>query len=384
MASERVPPARNLRFDRIFPEPVGRVHNSSGTRDPDKFAEYDLLLAKLWRADQVEVLLAVKRGGLSMAEVAEADRETGLAKSGLLASLALRRKLAAAVDAVLPEKPPCGTQRRNYYDSLHQLLRLKPFLVRKAGTAARLNESSSVKDLARVDWPRLQEWWLTEKEAGGHGRSPSNWMHLRRAVSWLMTQTLGDVHHIERRNLMGSIPTAEETPREPDLTPAEFWAITELVTEAVADALFTLVVSGMRFGEYLRCTEFNLKPGCRIQVPGNDRSGRRRKTKSAVVGIAPEYWPRVVRAIPAKRRRGAIYRGFKKAARMVGRGEITVHDLRHCFIQWGLAEGATIPAAQKGARHKDVKMTLRYAQRGEVDAMGQAVGQALTKGRKHA
>lgn len=374
----RVPGSRNLRFNRRFPEPVGRIVNSSGTSDPAKFAEYDLLLTKLWRADQVEVLLAFKRGEIAMAEIAEADREKGLAKADLLAGLKLRKNLWTAIEALFPEKPGHDTTRGRYYTSLRALRRIAPYYV---GGAGRLDAQAAVRDLRRVDWPRLRTWWLAPVEEGGRGASGTDWMHLRRAVSWCLTQITGDRYNEHRRAIMALIATAEEDQREPDLTPEEFWAITDRVTPAVKAALITFAVSGLRGSEYQRCTKFHLKPAeHRIMVPG--RKGASKGQHSVVV--AAEYWPYVEAAIPAQRTVEAIYRAFKRAARAIGKGDLTLHDLRHCFVQWGLDEGAPIPAAQKAARHGDVRMTMRYAARREKGVMGEAVGRALTKGRKHA
>lgn len=373
----RVPGSRNFRFDRVFPEPVGRITSSAGTSSRKEYHDRDRILTRLADDAQLGVLLAFKRGEVSIEELVEADRQGRLRGSAILADVKLRQPMTAAIAALLPEKPPIGTARRGYWQSLRDLCTLAPPYRIGIG---KFDASATVGDLERVDWEGLKAWWLAPKALGGRGRSAANWMHLRRAVSWLLTQLLGDVLHPTRRAIVKRIPTVEEVEREVNLTPEEFWAIVDRVRPAVADALVTLVASGMRLGEFERCTVFHLAPkSYRITVPGRKTTGSR-----ASVGIAPDYWPYVERAIPPKRRRLAIQRAFRRAARKIGHPELHLHDLRHCFIAWGLAEGATIPQAQRAARHADPRMTLRYAVQRESGAMGDAVGRALNKGRKPA
>jgi len=57
----------------------------------------------------------------------------------------------------------------------------------------------------------------------------------------------------------------------------------------------------------------------------------------------------------------SISRGFKKAARSVGRGDLRFHDLRHVAASRFLATGANLPEVADLLGHKTLVMAKRYA-----------------------
>jgi len=129
--------------------------------------------------------------------------------------------------------------RRRYYTSL-----------KKLRERSQLGRDAQVGDLLRVEWKRL---------AGGWKESSADWNHLRRAVSTFLSSLLGDVHHPFRRAVMKHIPTADEgTGREPDITVDRFLEIVARVPSHARPCYWVLALTGMRTGEYLRCTKAEL------------------------------------------------------------------------------------------------------------------------------
>jgi hypothetical protein len=89
---------RPKRFDRVFPEPIGRIRNSSNVIVTDRksqkeFDRRDGVLTRLHENAQVGTLVAFKRGDVSIEQLVEADREKGLVKADLLSDLKRREFL---------------------------------------------------------------------------------------------------------------------------------------------------------------------------------------------------------------------------------------------------------------------------------------------------
>ncbi len=138
-----------------------------------------------------------------------------------------------------------------------------------------LKAGATVNDLATVDWTALHATW-----PGG----PSDWNHLRRAVSHFLTMQLGDVHHAFRRAVVKAIPRAKEVERVPDLPPTLFWKIVNAAPTHAQACFVTIAALGLRVGEYLRLTRDHLLPhSFAVQIPGTKTAGsaRRRAWTSA-------------------------------------------------------------------------------------------------------
>lgn len=224
---------------------------------------------------QVEALRAIVERRVSLEELVDAKRRGELGGPKILTNVALNENLWAAFDKQLPKMGKSKETRKRYAQSRRSL-------EAKAG----IPKGAKVNDLLLVQWDALSNDW---------GNSPSDWMHLRRFVSAFLSRQLGDVFHPFRRSVVSKIPTVNEVERVPDLTPEVFWKIIEKCPEHARPAYVTLVLTGMRRGEYLRCQKENLKPSILgVQIPGT-----KTRTSSATIYIEESMWPWVEAGIPS-------------------------------------------------------------------------------------
>ena len=244
--------------------------------------------------------------------------------------------------------------RRRYYTSLRKLRK-------KSG----LGKDAQVAELARVDWKALAAKWKG---------SSADWNHLRRAVSTFLSVLLGDVFHPFRRSVVKQIPLADEgTGREPDITVDRFLEIQRRVPDHARPCYWVLALTGMRTGEYLRCTEADLDPVAHtVLVPGTKTGSSRAK-----VEVEPELWGWIEAGVPSPLRYRWMREYFKRAVVVIGRKELRLHDLRHFMAQVASDQGASTPLIQAALRHRDPSMTRRYEMRKAKGEVARLVGRAL-------
>jgi integrase len=342
------PPAR---FDRIFPS-VGRIRQPTRAKTWREYLRRDAVILKLYENSQLEILRAFRDGELTIEQLVEADRnDKSLAT---LDDLKLRAPLWAAVNAALRKMKPGPTRGR--YVTSWQALR------RKASTA--LPEAAKVADLARVDWEALKASW------GGSG---SDWMHVRRAVSHTLTVMLGDKWHPYRRRVMVLIPTKREKERKPNLAPERFAAVVEHTPEHAQASYWVLVLTGMRLGEYLRCTRADLDDDtCRVHVPGT-------KTEDADgwVSVPAHLWGWIVSGVPSRLQAKWLREHWHRGCAAEGVSGVTLHDLRHCMGQWAKDAGADERDIQTALRHRTAAMTRRYTVNESTERVASALGKVF-------
>lgn len=343
----------HFRIDRVFGN-VGRINVSSGTSNPKEFRRRDGILTKLYESAQLEVLRAFQQGALSMEQLVDADRAGRLRSAELLSDLTLRENLWAAVEKTLPAMGKSSETRRRYYTSL-----------KKLRERSQLGRDAQVGDLVRVEWKRL---------AGSWKDSSADWNHLRRAVSTFLSTLLGDVHHPFRRAVMKQIPTADEgTGREPDITVDRFLEIVARVPSHARPCYWVLALTGMRTGEYLRCTKAELDGSSHtIAVPGT-KTG----TSRAKIEVAAELWGWIESGVPSPLRYGWMRTYFKRAVMALGQKELRLHDLRHFMAQVASDAGAPTALIQAAMRHRDPGMTRRYEMRKAKGEVARLVGSAF-------
>ena len=342
---------KSLRIDRVFLE-VGRIALASGTANRDVFGRYDDLLTELYEEGQLDVLKKIKAREITIREVYDARRK----RRPITASASLRKNLWDAVEAwVSGTSSGTGRSGGRYAVSFNQLSRSNV-----------LSSRVRVGDLAKVDWVALRDQWQ-----GG----PSDWNHLRRAVSRFLTVLLGDVQHPFRREIMKLIPLQHEVERVPDLRPDTFWELVKLTPEHVQPCYVTLAATGMRVGEYLRCTEDNLLPLTKaIHIPGTKTDG-----SEAPVQVDADLWPWIERAIPSPVQYKWLREHFKRAAREVGLPDLRLHDLRHCFGQWAVDGGVPESVVQVALRHADPSMTRRYTKQRDRGEHARVIGDVMLR-----
>lgn len=345
-----------LRFNRDFTRNgIGRITNSSRTNDAHEFLRRDLILTKLHESGQFDVLRAFKRGALQIEELVEAEREGRLRSAELLPYLSLKRPLWVAIEDALPHMGRSEATRKRYRVSLLKSLREK--------AALSLPADARVADLERVRWNDLKQTW---------GKSAADWNHLRRALSAFLTALLGDKFSPFRRRIIQAIPTANEVGRVPDLTPDGFRKVVEHVPSRYRCCYYALVATGLRIGEYLRLTPFNLKPATRT-ISG---VGTKTVLSAEDVAIHRDLWHYVEEAVPSPLGYKALRRHWLAACKKTGVA-VRIHDLRHCFGQWAVDGGVAESKVQSALRHKTASMTRRYTKTREKGEAANAVGRAL-------
>lgn len=343
----------HFRFDRVFAG-VGRINTSSGTSNAQEFRRRDGILMKLFDSAQIEVLQAFQQGAISIEQLVDADRAGRLRTAELLSDLALRENLWAAIERTLPSMGKSAETRRRYYTSL-----------KKLRERTRLGADAKVADLSRIPWKILSSNW---------GESAADWNHMRRAVSTFLTTLLGDVYHPFRRSVMKQIQTADEgTGREPDISVRRFLEIVSQVPPHARPCYWVLALTGMRTGEYLRCTKADLDSGAHtVSVPGTKTGASRAK-----VEVDAQMWGWIEAGIPSPLRYGWMRRYFKRAAEKIGQKDLRLHDLRHFMAQLASNAGAPTALIQAALRHRDPGMTRRYEMRKGKGEVARLVGRAL-------
>jgi integrase len=233
--------------------------------------------------------------------------------------------------------------------------------------ARKLGASATVQDLDTLD---KDDWKLLAKAWAGSG---SDWNHLRRAISAVLTTLFDEAHGEFRRRIIKRIPLAQEKERTPDLNPKQFWEIVDHLPEELRPFPVVLVLTGMRVGEYQRTQRSDLKSRTyTVEVPGTKTRGSK-----APVKVSPAFWSYVDAGVPALRSYGGLRLAWKSACAAAGVHDVTLHDLRHCHGQWGLQGGATEPALQTSLRHATADQTRRYVRSVQRDEVASAVGQVL-------
>jgi integrase len=347
----------NIRFSRDFTRiGVGRITGSSRTRNPKEFQRRNDILTKLAESGQIEVLRAFRDGLITIEQLVEADREQRLRSAQLLDTLTLQRSLWVEIAETLPRMGGSEQTRKRYEVSLTAL--------RKRGEKW-LTERATVADLERVVWRELRDTW---------DRSAADWNHLRRAISAFLTVLLGDKYHPFRRTVVDRIPIATEVARVPDVTPEIFWGIIKHVAKPYRSCFIALVATGMRIGEFLRCTRFNLKPATfSVAVPGTKTA-----TSAEDVVVHPKLWRHLESAVPSPLAYKALSGHWRAACAKAG-VEVRIHDLRHCYAQWAVNAGVPEAKVQTALRHKTAGQTRKYAKTKEKGDAANAVGQVLLR-----
>lgn len=338
---------RRIRRDlRRFGIGVLQVTSKAPTRR--QLAKDVAVVDKLIEDSQVGVLTALFDGRVTLPQLVDADRRHELQGAQVLANVALAENLWTALDRTLRTMGKSKATRQRYGVS-------RRALEAKAGDW--LSPTSTVKELALVEWDALSAEW---------GTSASDWNHVRRLVSRFLTLHLGHKYHPFRIEVVGKLPMQPETERVSQLTPDVFFRVWEASPEHLRPVWMTLVLTGMRVrSEYLRCTADHLLPAITsVRVPGT-----KTPKSSGVVKVDASLWPWVEAAIPAPRRYKALRDAIVALRGVAGVSDLRLHDFRHAMGQWAADEGVGLDKIRDQLRHTTVAMTMRYtrqAAKGEV------------------
>lgn len=357
MSPDRTGPDGNYRIDRRFKH-IGRIRRSLGTSSVREYNQRVALIEKLWKDEKYELLRAfqkgAKRGGIEIEQLIEADRAGSLGST--LSSLILQANLWTAFEQTVTTLGSVDATRERYARSFRALQRkAKDYLGNKA----------TVADLSTVPWLDLKRAW---------GAGPTDWMHMRRAVSRFLTVYLDDLYHPFRREVMKRLTTAKEYPRKPDVSLAQFRKIVSKTPEHLQPFYWVLVLTGMRDGELKACSLFNLHPSTHtIEIPHgkNERSAE-------LVRVDPRFWGYVKAAIPAKYGMEYYQKRWRQAVAAAGiKKQITLHDLRHCHGQWAVDSGVQRHKVQASLRHESSEMTDRYIARAATGEVSKALADLI-------
>ena len=342
--AHRVSVGGSYRIDRRFPG-VGRIALASGAFTKGGLKKRDALMTRLYDKGRLDILRAIQGREITITEALDADRRDDL-DSLVGVNRALAGNLWETVDEWILISAKGKHTRRRYEVSFRKLQR-----------TGVLPTKATVDDLSSVDWRLLESEWEG---------SAADYNHVWRAISKFLSDVLQDVHHPFRRQVMKAIPKRPEPPRVPDISPELFWKIVGATPEFVRSSYIVLAVTGLRVGEYLALTQFDLQPhtyGIRVK-------GTKTAASSATVRVDPTMWGHVEAAVPSPLKYGWLRKYWKRALAEVGADQdLRLHDLRHCCAQWAAEEGVAEAKIQAQLRHTNPAMTRRYIaqrDRGEV------------------
>jgi integrase len=210
--------------------------------------------------------------------------------------------------------------------------------------------------------------------------SEADYNHMRRMLSRALTLLLGDVMHPARRAILKRIPRAKEArTRKADLSVPRFLEIIEKVPADRRAPYWTMLITGMRTGEYLRCGREQL----RADLHAVDVPGRKTEGSAALVSVDPSLWHWVEAGIPSPRQYKWLREHWKRAARAAGYPTIRLHDIRHATANAGLAGGASLADVQALMRHADPAMTMDYAATTQSRAAARGLAKVLPMPVRH-
>ena len=331
-------PTRHKRFHRHF-EGVGVIRRSSGTRKAGVFHDRNAVLTKLWNGDRLDLLRDFRDQKISINELMDLDRR-GILLRAATQDAVTHRPLWEVTKTFLPKMGTKPSTRQRYEGILDRLEARKL-----------LGERPTLAQLPAYDWATLRKQW-----PGG----PSDWNHVGRTLSRLLTLALGGKHHELRLEFQRVFPREREVERMPDMTSDTFWRVLAHVKEPLRPIYVCLVATGMRINEYLACRRHHLRPETlQLDVPGTKTHG-----SEASLPIASTYWPWVDAAIPAPigyRRILDVWKAAQRKAELSHHH--TLHDLRHLTGQLLADAGLSDAAIGRFLRHAAPQSVRRYSTR---------------------
>lgn len=302
---------------------------------------------------------------VSIQQLVEADLRDELSSS--MGSALLAMNLWSTAEAAREKMLPRNTQTEEYRKRKKTVKRYEvAFNALKRKGREWLGDHATVGDLAGVNWEHLWEVW----DAG-----PTDWMHMKEAVSRTLTVALGDKWHPFARQIRTAIPSKKVTKRRPNLTFKKFQSIVSHAPEHAAPSYWTLALTGMRVSEYLRCRREHLIAETRtLNVPGSKTDG-----SDAPQQIDPRIWKIVAAGIPSRLQYKWLNIYWNRAREKAGAPTVTMHDLRHSAGQWAVDQGAAESKVQSFLRHETAGVTRDYVIRSETGEVSAALANLLDK-----
>lgn len=326
-------------LDREVPG-MGRVCVPTGAADEREHRAGLRLFAQLLHDHRADLVDAVVTQSLTLAHLVRLERQGMLGWA--MADVRLREPLWATVERIFPAagKPSF----RNYQRSFRRL--------KAVGV---LPANATVRQLSTVDWRRLEMAWPN--------KSGANWNHLRRAVSALLTEVCGNVHHPFRLQVVNkkSFPIRRERPRVPQVEVPELVAAD--LPPLVRAVAIGCAMLNLRPGEYFRLRPHHWHPErLTLHVPGTKTEGSERWVR-----VKPADAPLVVPVIEAMLPPPMSYRRFadlwRETMAKAGMPQVQMRDMRHLAAGWQLDAGAALHTVQQIMGHTNPRQTMDYAKR---------------------
>lgn len=343
----------SFRYERRLPG-IGSVRKATGLTDAAEFREFCGVMETAAKYHPELVRLFVD-GELAAQTILFANRKEML--SGLVPDARLLLPLwgedGAFARTFAKHRKADGTTVQRYLVSVKKFERLTSGL-------------NVVRDLERVDYEELARSWPG---------SPSDYMAFYRMLSTFLTLYFGGKrigrHHAFRFKVMDLLPRKKERARVPLITPVVFSRLVSLTPDYAQPVYHTLLVTGMRMGEFMQCGKQHLRPNVfEIDVPGT-----KTPESAAVIPVDPAFWYYVERAIPSPIAYGQIRKHWMRACLKEGLaskkpdpahpGRLryvgpTLHDIRHLTAQYMTNEGVPESTISAFLRHTTVGATRRY------------------------
>lgn len=319
---------RSLVLDRQF-RGVGRIKRATGTDDPKLFNLLNAMLTTLYRAGRIDVLQAIKTGGLTPLEVWSRYRTSELDR---LPTVETMKLLHDELETWVEHADTGLWNRAARRYGVRAILRLA-------------NKDSTVQDL-----PRL----LREYATSANGATMFN--RARSAIQAYLRDTVGKSHPIYLRVTdvrAKRVVTREGNPQSPD----QMRALTAKLHPAHANIAWAMALTGMGPGELWGSWKIEAD---HIHVRGTKRDARVRRI--------PLIWP-----IERPTRK---YRRFLIALDNASEKTVKPYDLRRTFAHW--MEMAGIPRTRRRMYmgHRVADITELY-ERHDVTTFLQKDGERL-------
>jgi integrase len=341
----------SIRLEKALPG-FGFVRKSTGLTER---AEFDELLGILLSCAKArpQVVRCWIDGQLTSWDVIHAAREERL--KDVVPDARTLAPFADALEAAWEKSAAGPATLVRYRTSARKLLHLQPQL-------------RIVADLERVDWRQLERSWPG---------SDADYMACYRMLSTFLTLHFGGKRtgkaHPWRARILDQLERRVERPRAQSATLDQFKAaVAALPNDLERDIIWSLVITGLRQGEFFALTRAHLNPHTfELTVPGTKTAA-----SAAVLPVSPRLWPYLDRAVPARRTYNVVREHWRAACRATGI-DLRIHDLRHLMAQWAVNAGVAEGALQGYLRHTEASTTRRYTlqatRRDVADAMAEVL-----------
>lgn len=299
---------------------LGRYRLATGARTQAQHRRRLDIVDRLIGWGHRETLVALRDGRLTWFDLEHADLHGRLRE--LPHTLALRRPWWEAAEAVFGGEAEAGNPTAiRYLVSFRQLLRDEPSLAGR-----------TVEALLDYDWRTVARGWA---------RSGSDWNHLRRAISRLVSRLTYKGHPLWAMT-RDRFPVLPEAVRKPEVSIEQCAELCRVSPVGVGTVIGSLVLTGLRRGEWFRWVQVPVLRAVPPAVALEVRGGKNRWAHRSLVVAG--RWSSVLRtAASAGVSEGTLREELRRSSAVVGITPLRLHDLRHLTGQYAARAGIPEP-----------------------------------------